>query len=111
MHHSSRRQALKWISAPLLPLGTVSAASVLAGCASGTVPAAAQAQPVKSVRFTSMDAPDLANPAAMARTTVASTMEVLYQDGSLRPYRLSFQPFFMTGDLVPDGKGGRVVAG
>lgn len=111
MHHSSRRQALKWISAPLLPLGTVSAASVLAGCASGAAPATAQAQPVKSVRFISMDAPGLADPAAMARTTVASTLEVLYQDGSVRPYKLNFQPFFMTGDLVPDGKGGQVVAG
>ncbi len=111
MHHSSRRQALKLISAPLLPLGTVSVASLLAGCAGGTVPTGTDNGRVKSVRFTSMDAPDLAHPAAMATTTVASSLEVLYQDGRPQSYKLAYQPFFMTGDRVPDGKGGQVLAG
>lgn len=111
MHSSSRRQALKWISAPLLPLGTVSAASLLSGCASSAVPTAAHQGPIQSVRFNPMAAPSLADPAAMARTTVASSMEVLYRDGSVQSYRLAYQPFFMTGDLLPDGKGGETLAG
>jgi hypothetical protein len=111
MHHSSRRQALKLISAPLLPLGAISAASLLSGCAGGAVPAAARDGQIKSVRFTSMDAPGLSDPAAMARTTVSSRMEVLYQDGRSLSYKLAYQPFFMTGDRVPDGKGGQILAG
>jgi secreted PhoX family phosphatase len=58
-----------------------------------------------------MAAPTLANPSAMATTTVASSLQVMHQDGSVQNYKLAYQPFFMTGDLVPDGKGGQVLAG
>jgi len=58
-----------------------------------------------------MAAPTLANPSAMATTTVASSLQVLRQDGSLQNYKLAYQPFFMTGDLVSDGNGGQVLAG
>lgn len=111
MHHTTRRQALKWISAPLLPLGGASSAALLSGCASGAGAGSAQGREVKSVRFTSMEAPGLDRPAAMATTTVGSRMEVHYADGGMQAYTLAYQPFFVTGDLVPDGKGGRIVAG
>ncbi len=47
----------------------------------------------------------------MASTTVASSLQVTLKDGSTRAYKLAYQPFFITGDLVPDGKGGKVLAG
>ncbi len=109
----SRRQALKFLaSAPMLPLGAMSVSALLAGCAtSGTTAAAPMAGPFASAAFTSMAAPSLANPAAMATTTVASSLQVTMKDGSTRAYKLAYQPFFITGDRVPDGKGGTVLAG
>jgi len=58
-----------------------------------------------------MAAPTLANPAAMAATSVASSMQVTLQDGTRRDLALAHQSFFITGDRVPDGHGGTVVAG
>ena len=58
-----------------------------------------------------MPAPSLANPAAMATTTVTSALQISYQDGSQKEYQLAYAPFFMTGATVPDGKGGTLVAG
>jgi hypothetical protein len=34
-----------------------------------------------------------------------------FADGSKQSYKLAYQPFFMTGDMVPDGKGGTILAG
>lgn len=111
MHATTRRQALKWISAPLLPLGSVSGVILLSGCAAGKGSGAINKGAVESVRFSSMAAPGLDQPAAMATTTVGSRMEVHYADGSVQAYTLAYEPFFVTGDLVPDGKGGKTVAG
>jgi secreted PhoX family phosphatase len=118
-HQPSRRAALKlFAAAPLLPLGTLSAGALLSGCAtSGADTAAAAAAggmssaAFASAAFTGMAAPSLSNPAAMATTTVASSLQVTLQDGSTRAYKLAYQPFFITGDRVPDGNGGTALAG
>ena len=109
----SRRRVLKLLSgAPLLPLagyGTV--ASVLSACGGGDDDDAAPAATFTSATFTGMAAPTLATPAAMATTSVASSMAVNFSDGSSKSYKLAYHPFFTTGDRVPDGKGGTVLAG
>jgi len=61
--------------------------------------------------FTSMPAPTLANAAAMATTSVGSTLNLSFSDSTQQSYKLSYQPFFVTGDLVSDGKGGKVLSG
>lgn len=105
---TSRRDALKVIAgAPLLPLATS-----LAGGATflfSTQPAAAAA--AASATFVSMPAPSLTNAAAMATTTVGSTMNVKYADGKEQSFALAYDPFFVTGSEVPDGSGGKVIAG
>lgn len=112
---SSRRQALKLLAGmPMLPLGAMSAGSLLSACASsGASVASTSAAPAAfaSASFVGMAAPSLANPAAMATTTVASSLQVTLKDGSTRAFKLAYQPFFITGDQVPDGKGGTVLAG
>ncbi len=114
-HNQSRRAALKFITgAPLLPLaGVGSAATLLSACAGdGTETATSTSAPtLSSVAFTSMDAPSLAVPAEMATTTVKSTLVATYSNGSKQSYALKYQPFFVTGDLVSDGKGGTILAG
>lgn len=113
----SRRKALKIIAgAPMLPLGSAAAASLLAACGSGNDhPASATPAPSTSAftaaSFAGMAAPSLADPAAMATTTVASTMTARFADGSTRSYKLAYQPFFITGDTVPNTTGGTIVAG
>ena len=100
----SRRQLLQWMgSAPLLPLA---GGSLLMSACGG-----ASAASFGSVTFKSMAAPSLANPAAMATTSVASTMTVNFSDLTTQDYKLAYQPFFITGDLVPDGNGGKILAG
>jgi len=93
----------------MLPLGTLSTTSLLAAC-SGDGDAATVASFV-SASFESMAAPTLADAAAMATTSVASSLSVMLSDNSFRNYKLAYQPFFMTGDLVPDGKGGTILGG
>lgn len=106
--NASRRQALKFLAGvPMLPLGTSAATSLLA---LGTARAAAPAG-FASATFSSMAAPSLADPAAMATTTVGSELTVALDDGSKQAFKLSYQPFFITGDMVPDGKGGQILAG
>ncbi len=108
MARPSRRQALQFLAtAPLLPLGAVTSSALLSGCAtsSGT------AGTMVSAGFTSMPAPTLANAAAMATTSVGSGLQVQLSDRSTRDYRLAYQPFFVTGDMVPNGQGGRILAG
>ncbi|MFJ1301228.1 PhoX family protein [Pseudomonadota bacterium AL_CKDN230030165-1A_HGKHYDSX7] len=103
----SRRDVLKFLgSAPLLPLaGGAGASMLLAACAQARSGQAAQ------VSFTAMPAPGLDDPAAMARTTVGSRMVLRYPDGREESVALAYQPFFMTGDAVPDGQGGMALAG
>jgi secreted PhoX family phosphatase len=101
-----RRELLKvFASAPLLPL-TLSVSGMLAGCAT-----ASNRSGFASASFSGMAAPSLANPAAMATTTVASSLDVVFRDGAKQSYQLTYQPFFVTGDMVPDGKGGKLLAG
>lgn len=116
---ASRRQALKFLSAaPMLPLGGV---AFLTACGGGgddsptPAPAPAPAPAPKpnyvSATFTGMAAPALSDAAAMATTSVGSSLKIAYDDGSSTDYALSYKPFFITGDLVPDGKGGTILAG
>lgn len=113
----SRRRALQFFAgAPMLPLSSTFAGSLLlAGCGGGddviAAPAATPAASYSGVSFSSMPAPTLANPAAMATTTVGSVMTVNYSDRSTVDFKLAYQPFFVTGDRVSDGKGGQVLAG
>ena len=101
-----RRELLKvFASAPLLPL-TLSVSGMLAGCAT-----ASNRSGFVSASFSGMAAPSLSNPAAMATTTVASSLDVVFRDGAKQSYQLTYQPFFVTGDMVPDGKGGKLLAG
>ena len=92
----------------MLPLSTALAASgaSLSACGGGS-----DAPSLMGVSFSSMPAPTLSNPAAMATTTVGSTMTVTFSDASKVDFKLSYQPFFITGDKVSDGKGGLVLAG
>ena len=102
----SRRQAFKFLSLPLLPLSGLSSIAALAGCGSDAV-----APTFKSASFGGMAAPTLANPAAMATTSVGSMLNVALSDGSTVAYKLAYQPFFVTGDMVADGKGGTMLSG
>nr|WP_238400611.1 alkaline phosphatase PhoX [Burkholderia thailandensis] len=109
----SRRHALKILAgAPMLPLSGVALPALLSGCGGGDdVAAAPPAASFAAAAFASMAAPTLADPAAMATTTVGSTLSVSFTDGSTRNYKLAYRPFFVTGDRVPDGKGGTILAG
>jgi secreted PhoX family phosphatase len=103
----SRRSILQVLSGvPLLPLsGAFAAAGLSVGCGGSS------AATLTSVSFSSMAAPTLANAAAMATTTVGSTMTVAFSDNSKQDFKLGYQPFFVTGDMVSDGKGGKTLAG
>ncbi|UBM09400.1 PhoX family protein [Cupriavidus metallidurans] len=112
----ARRRALKILGgAPMLPIGA--AAASLAGGMTAMEAAFAAAPRRKagaaftSATFTGMAAPSLDNPATMATTTVGSSIKVSYSDDSAQEYALAYQPFFVTGDMLPDGKGGKVLAG
>ncbi|AJX32120.1 PhoX family protein [Burkholderia oklahomensis] len=109
----SRRHALKILaSAPMLPLSGVALPALLSGCGGDdNVAAAPPAASFAAAAFAPMAAPTLADPAAMATTTVGSTLSVSFSDGSTRNYKLAYRPFFVTGDQVPDGKGGTILAG
>lgn len=105
---TSRRQLIRWFSgAPLLPLSTTLGGTLAVGSALGAKAAA----PLSRVSFKGMAAPTLANPLSMATVTVGSTMTLHFRDQRTVDFQLSYQPFFVTGDWVPDGQGGRVLAG
>lgn len=110
----SRRKALQlFTGAPLLPLGSVvSASGLLAACGGGddnTTPPVTKNY--VSASFTSMAAPALSTPDKMATMYVASQLKVTFDDKSEQAYDLAYQPFFVTGDMVSDGKGGQLLAG
>jgi uncharacterized protein len=104
MSRPSRRTVLKSLASfPLLPLGSglsLASLSTLAGAAS-----------LKQTRFTSTPAPTLDNPAQMAGMFTRSTLELALSNGHKQSLRLGYHPFFVTGDWVPDGKGGQILAG
>lgn len=112
---AGRRQALKFLAgAPLFPLGAISASSLLTACGGGTDLPAGSVVPVPtfaSAEFAPMAAPSLANAAAMATTTVTSALNVKFSDNSVQTYKLAYQPFFLTGDMVPGTSGANVLAG
>lgn len=58
-----------------------------------------------------MPAPTLDNPAALADTTVGSSLKINWADNTDTTFELAYKPFFLTGDKVPDGKGGEIIAG
>ncbi|SAL35600.1 alkaline phosphatase [Caballeronia udeis] len=107
----SRRKALKLlVTAPMLPLGAFSI-STLAGCGGDSATTPVTSASFKSASFASMAAPTLEDTAAMATTTVRSSLTVTYTDGTTQAYKLAYQPFFVTGDMVPNGSGGTTLAG
>ncbi|MEP7295481.1 MAG: alkaline phosphatase PhoX [Burkholderiales bacterium] len=105
----SRRRLLKlFAGAPMLPLaGSSFAATLLSGCGGG----GDDAPTYVSSSFSGMAAPTLAAPAAMATTSVGSSLDITFSDGSKRSLALAYHPFFATGDLVPNGAGGTILAG
>ena len=111
----TRREVIKWLaSIPFLPLGAMATSAALAGCNDDkevVVAPPVTAAKLKTATFTSMDAPTLANAAAMATTTVASGLAVTWDDNTKTDYKLAYKTFFQTGDMVSDGKGGQVLAG
>jgi secreted PhoX family phosphatase len=96
----------------MLPLGGT---AFLTACGGGedavAAPVSAPAANFVSAEFTGMAAPTLANPAAMATTTVGSALKMVFDDGTSQEYKLAYKPFFITGDQVPDGKGGTILGG
>lgn len=113
--NASRRRALQFLAGvPMLPLSSALAGTsfLLAGCGGGdNAVAATLPATMTGVSFSSMAAPSLANPAAMATTTVGSTMTVNFSDSSKLDFKLAYQSFFLTGEMVSDGKGGKILAG
>ena len=109
----SRRKALQlFSSAPLLPLGTaMSATGLLAACGGSDDPAPVASKNYVSATFTGMAAPSLSTPADMATMLVKSQLTVAYDDKSTQVFNLAYQPFFITGAAVADGKGGQITAG
>jgi len=106
---NQRRSLLKMIvGAPMLPLGATGTVAVIG---SKTSLAAQTDSPYKSAEFISMEAPSLSNPEAMASVTVGSFLEITAQNNQKKTYKLAYEPFFITGDMVPDGNGGNVLAG
>jgi len=98
-----RRSFIKTIvGAPLLPLGGAGIGALLC---SKSLLAAQVNSPFKSAEFIPMDAPSLMNPEAMATTTVGSLLEITTQNNLKKTYKLAYEPFFMTGNMVPDGNG------
>ena len=73
------------------------------------MPLSARAATPMSYEFMGMPAPT--TPEAMAMTTVESSVAVTFNDGSKQTFKLAHKPFFLTGDQVPDGKGGTMLAG
>src|SRR4051812_47153479 len=102
----SRRNTLKMLAAgPLLPLAGALPAALLAR------PAQAAGHPLLSAHFVGMPAPGLQDPAAMARASVASQVVLSFTGGDHQSLALSYETFFVTGQMVPDGRGGKILAG
>jgi len=118
LKNSHRRQLLKFIAGTpaFLPLGAT-ATAMLAACGSGSdgddddSSNPGPAAQIKSATFVGMAAVAASNPAELASTSVKSELVLEMTDGSTVNYKLAYQPFFMTGDMVPDGNGGEILAG
>ena len=102
----SRRHVLQILSgAPMLPL------SAFSDLAQASDKVHGRTRKLRSVSFQSMPAPSLANPAEMATMQVGSTLRTTFEDGQVREFALSYQPFFVSGDRVSDGQGGHILSG
>lgn len=110
---SSRRKLLKMLgSAPLLPMGGASLATLLAGCGGDGADGKDALQSVISARFVGMAAPTLATAAALGKaSSEGAKLELKFTDGSTQTIDLGYTPFFVTGDTVPKTGGGNIVAG
>lgn len=107
---TSRRSVLRLLAGmPLLPVAGAAAGGTVASLIAADARAAAPGAKPTSAEFLGMPAP--ATAAAQAVTTVESGMVVTYSNGTKQTFKLSYQPLFITGDRVPDGKGGTTVAG
>lgn len=108
---ATRRSVIAFLAGvPMLPLAGCNTSARL-----NAVPVATGAAPlakaIKQVRFLGMQAPSLANPEQMATVYVDSKMQAEFTDGSTQVFDLAYTPFFVTGDMVPDGLGGLTRAG
>jgi uncharacterized protein len=113
--NSARRRLLQNLSAlpfvPMLPLLSPNSANA-ATVASSAQFAASGA--VQSVRFTPTPAPGLGEPQDMATMFTRSSLEVqslVAGKTVTQNWRLVYTPFFITGEMVPDGQGGTILAG
>lgn len=93
----------------MLPLAGLAASSVLSGCGGGGDSTPVAKASFVSAWFGTMYAPTTVE--QMATTYVASTLNVKLSDGTTQTSNLAYEPFFLTGTQVPDGKGGTVLAG
>lgn len=108
MKSPARRRFLQTMSAiPMLPVVGGSVAFLT------TMPAQAALSGKGSVafEFIPMTAPDLSNAKDMATTAVRSKLEVIPGTGKKQVHDLVYHAFFNTGDMVPDGNGGQILAG
>ncbi len=118
---TSRRRLLQMFAGiPMLPIaGAGTASLLLSACGGGdsTPSLALGATPgtpparFLNASFSSMPAPTMAAPAAMATTSVGSVLTANFSDASKIDFKLAYQPFFVTGDLVSNGNGGQILAG
>ena len=110
----TRRQALKFLSGvPMLPLGAAASTTLLSACGGGgdDAPASGPAVQFGFARLVGIAAPR-ADPAAFPATNRAhSSLNVTLSDGTTQSFKLAYQPFFTTGDLVPAGNGAVALAG
>ena len=110
----SRRDILKWFAGiPFLPLGAMTTAAALTGCNDDkdSVTPPVNAAKLKTATFTPMQAPSLNAAAAMATTTVGSTLAITWDDNSKTEYKLGYKAFFNTGAEVAQLSGGKILAG
>ncbi|WP_022978744.1 PhoX family phosphatase [Ideonella sp. B508-1] len=104
---SRRRLIQAMAGAPLLPLASsLASAGLLTACGNGS-----DSPNFVSASFSSMAAPTLATPENMATTYTTSSLVATFDDKSTRSFTLAYQPFFITGTEVSDGKGGTLIAG
>jgi len=109
----TRRRLLQLMGTiPMVPMiGTGSAALFTSLQAQAGLSGSARAMPFVSASFIPMAAPDLAHAADMATTAVNSKLELLTHSGEKQIHQLAYHPFFTTGDMLPDGQGGKLLAG
>jgi uncharacterized protein len=115
----SRRRLLQMLAAaPMLPLSALAdhRPPLPGNGGAGTAPAlparaGMHSAMLRNVSFSATPAPTLADAAAMATTTTSSVLSAHFSDASQLDFKLAYQPFFITGDMVSDGNGGSILAG